>query len=167
MGLNIFNIGKANAKIAELEAKIIELSGKPDESAPKLAEALASNESISKQLEQVSADLMTAQQTIAALEPISTEVAGIKTALSEALASLKIETKPDSAAVESIAALKTSVSDTLAKIGVPAASIPAPAVLNTLTSAPGESKTLSMGDFNSLSAASKMAFIKSGGKLTE
>lgn len=70
MALNIFNIGKANARIAELEQQVATLtaSAGANDHSTELAEALASNEQISAQLATVTAENATLKTKVAGLE---------------------------------------------------------------------------------------------------
>ncbi len=87
------------------------------------------------ELSQKSADLVTAQQTI---ETISADKAAIISALDAACAAVKIE-GGDAAKLAAmtpqakIASLQTSVSDTMAKLNVPASAIPAGKPAATVT----------------------------------
>jgi chromosome segregation ATPase len=138
--LNFFNIGKANSRIAELEKEIAELkAAKPaDDSAGKLADALASNETISEELTQAKADLATAN---AALETAQGEVNAAGTALKSACSSLKLKLKDGATSAEMITALQDSVASTLAKLNVPPSAIPAAKPAATASEAAGKGKT--------------------------
>jgi septal ring factor EnvC (AmiA/AmiB activator) len=81
------------------------------------------------ELTQKTADLATAQQTIATLqknlETAQTEVNSLGGALQTACAELKLELKENAGSAEMITALKDGVATTLAKLSVPPQNIPA------------------------------------------
>jgi len=80
------------------------------------------------ELSQKTADLLTAQASISTLTAantkLSAEATTINESLSAALASLKIEIQADASSADKISALADGVSKTLAKLNVPAESVP-------------------------------------------
>lgn len=95
------------------------------------------------ELTQTQADLQTAKQTISTLEPakvaIEKDLGAITAALDTACAAVKVEVAGKSP-VEKITALQTSVSDTLAKLQVPADKIPAAKPAETASAADAKPK---------------------------
>ncbi len=168
MKFKIFNIGKANAEIERLEKELAALKSSPAGDPAQLSEALASNEEISNQLSQANSDLAESRKNVstltANLEKSQGEVNAIGGALNAACTSLNLEIKDGATSAEMISALKNGVSGTLAKLNVEPGKIPAakPAV-----SPEAESKTKSRANFLQLSPAAQLAFVNSGGKITD
>lgn len=67
MALKFFNIGKANARIEELESELARLRTVTPEEQQKLSDVLMANDALSKQAEQAEADLATARASIHSL----------------------------------------------------------------------------------------------------
>lgn len=128
-----WNIKKANAEIEARDAKILDLEKQlatrgPDESA-RLADAMASNEELSKQFEQVSSDLATAKTTIGEIEAKFRASANLlesnNDAIDKAVSALGLTVDAKAPAAEKIAAIQTAVSANMAKMNVKAGDIPA------------------------------------------
>lgn len=156
MALKFWNIGKANARIDELEKLLAEAkAAKPaDEVSINLAEALSSNETISVELTETKTALQTAQE----------QVNSIGGALKAACAELKIELPVTATSADMVSALKTAVSGTLAKLHVKAADIPAPPAKATANS---DNKVMARSDFEKMRPKAQMDFMRTGGRLTE
>lgn len=120
------------------------------------------------ELTQKTADLATAQQTIATLqknlETAQTEVNSLGGALKTACAELKLELQENAGSAEMITALKDGVATTLAKLSVPPQNIPAakPAAQNA-----GEQKALTREQFEALDFSARNQFFRNGGKLKD
>lgn len=135
----IFNIGKANERItaletekAALESQIAALKAAPPaagDSTAQLADALASNATISSALEKANADLAAANQARDLAESRLKEAGESNSQILEsaktACAELKLDVGGLSTATAMIGALKTGVSTTLAKLNVDPKAIPA------------------------------------------
>lgn len=130
-GFKFFNIGKANAEIDRLTAENAQLkAAKPtDETSQQLADALASNESISAELTKANADLSIANQTATTeknrADAADKKLSEIGTALKTACAALKLEAKDGATAAEMISAMQSGVSATLARLQVDPGKVPA------------------------------------------
>lgn len=95
-------------------------------------------------------------------ETLSASASATATKLNEALAALKLEAKADATDADKILALQDSVATTLAKLSVPQDKIP--------VSKPGagaEKQSLTSAQFMALGHSDRMAFVRSGGKITE
>ena len=169
MALKFYNIGQANAQIEAKDARIAELekqlSVKPsDDLTPKLDEALASNAAISEQLTQAGATIAT---LTAKMDTLSSGAAGVTIALDGALSAAKLTYPSNATPLEKIKLLETSVSSTLAKLAIPASSIPAHPPIDGINTESTGAKTLTLEQFRALKPGERMAFVKAGGKLTE
>ena len=148
MAWKILNIGKANARIEELEKELAAAKTAPlGDSSAQLADAVASNEEISKQLETAKADLIVANATIGSLtsklETAQGEVNALGAAVKTACDSLKISIPAGTNTAGMIALLQNSIpglasakaAEITAAVGAP----PAPA-------APKEAKSGATGE---------------------
>ena len=133
------------AAIAAFSAELIQLK----------AGALTELETANASVSDLTSKLSTATTDLSAATGSLTE---IKTALTSAASALKLDLKADASPVETITALQGAVTTTLAKLNVPAGSIPAPKPSDT--NKPAGGKTMTLKEFSALAPQQKMAFTK-------
>lgn len=133
------------ASLTELSTKLTNLE----------AGALAQLEAAQTSVKDLTAKLGDAT---AGLTAANGELGSIKAALGSALTALKLEVKADASPADMIAALQGGVAGTLAKLNVPAGSIPAGKPQDK--SQDGGFKSMSLSDFRKLNPAQQMAFTK-------
>ena len=154
-----WNIGKANQEIVRLNAKISEIeSAKPEDQSSQLADAVASNEQVSVELNRVSADLA-AKET--ALDQLTTKFNTLNTELDSACLAANVTDAP-SDGVEKIKSLQSAVASAIAKIGVSQQEIPA-----NSGATPQAKQKMSRANFVKLASSEQMKFASNGGTLTE
>lgn len=161
MPFAFYNIAKANARISELEKEVADLKAKPAPDNPgALTDAVASNEALSQQLD---TEKKNAEKMATDLSAATGTLNNINASLKAACAALNLSVAEGGDYVE---AMKTAVSSTLAKLAVPAASIPAAGATQTVTGQV-DTKTKSRSEFEKLSPKAAMDFIKTGGRITD
>ena len=160
--------------LKELSAKVVNLLARVDEGLK--AEVAALKTAVDETMVKLQGDLTTA---LASVEKLGEQVAqlttnnatlsatatGVTTQLDAACSALKLELKADATVAEKITALQTAVSASLSKLAVDPSSIPAGKATGGNLAA--DAKTLTMTQFNAISPAERMAFLKGGGKLSE
>jgi chromosome segregation ATPase len=133
MAYQFYNIGKANARIAELEAELATAkAATPDQQLQaRLDEALASNEDISNQLTAATAENTKLQKSVTELTEAKTslgsELTAVTSALTLACTQMGVGTDEEVAKLsnaDKVAALQKSVTKAVASIGVTPAAIP-------------------------------------------
>lgn len=137
MPYQFYNIGKANARISELEAENTSLKAStPDQQLQtRVDEAIASNDDISAQLTAATAENTKLKESVTELTNVKNslglEIAAVISALNEACVQMGVGSADAVAAMASadkIAALKNSVVKATASIGVSSGSIPSASV---------------------------------------
>lgn len=138
-----YNIGAANKEIVRLAARITELeSAKPVDKSAALADALASNDEISKQLETAKTDL---SAKTSAFDQLTTQHNALSSALDAACLAAKCEIPANATAVEKLGILTGAVSAAIAKTGVNIAVLPQASATTT----PGASVSI-MAQYNQI-----------------
>lgn len=165
-----YNIGAANARIAELETEVASLkAAAPDKVLEgNLSEAVASNEDISAKLTAALAEVESLKSANGNLASENAALINGNTEVSNALNAACVEFGvadeagvKEISTVEKIAALKKSVVKAVASVGVSTEKIPASGANDA-----GE-KTVTRAQFTSLSPKEQMAFCKRGGKIQD
>lgn len=158
--MNIFNIGKANARITELEGQLSALSAENaslKENAPQIeaaAEAMRNELAQSKdKLTHAEADLSTAKQSIASVtaekDRVTAELAEANKKLANPAAQIKESASAQAAAI-------------VAQVGhSPLGVTPATGTGNTAE------KSATRSQFSALNPRARAEFIKAGGRVTE
>lgn len=146
-----YNIGKANQEINRLAARIAELeSAKPVDQSAALADALASNDEISKQLSDAKSALETAKTNLsdksAAFDLLTTNYNSLSTELDAACVAAKCEVAEGATPSEKLASLTGAVSSAIAKTGVNISVLPK---ASTAT-APGATNSI-LAEYNAIS----------------
>lgn len=146
-----YNIGKANQEINRLAARIAELeSAKPVDQSAALADALASNDEISKQLSDAKSALETAKTNLSAktsaFDQLTTQYSSLSSALDAACLAAKCEHEKDMSPLDMVSALTGAVSAAIAKTGVNISVLPK---ASTAT-APGATNSI-LAEYNAIS----------------
>jgi uncharacterized protein (DUF3084 family) len=174
MAYQFYNIGKANARISELETELATAkAATPDQQLQtRLAETLASNEETSAQISAVSAENTKLQASVTELttakNALGSELTAVTSALTLACTQMGVGTDEEVAKLsnaDKVAKLQSSVVKAVAGIGIKPDQIPAASAGVGATSS--GSKTMARADFAKLSPSGQMEFCKRGGKITE
>ena len=126
-----YNIGQANKEITRLAARIAELeAAKPADHSAQLADAIASNETVSLELAAVQSAVAGLKADLAAktsaLDQLNTSYSTLSTELSQACLAANCDVAADATPSAKLAALKGAVNAAIAKTGVNIHQLPAP-----------------------------------------